>query len=94
MFKLNIVRSDIIPIVNYAWARSFNNVSTNKKAIRDRGWGPHEKSYFSIQKFHVPNHHQIHNIIRIIWESMIVSSQKRSHHHLLKIPHQRLKLRI
>ena len=23
MFKLNIVRSDIIPIVNYAWARSF-----------------------------------------------------------------------
>ena len=43
MFKLNIVQSDIIPIVNYAWERSFNNVDTNKKAIRDRGWGPLNK---------------------------------------------------
>ena len=43
MFKLNSVRSDIMPIVNYAWARSFNNVATNKKAIRNRGWGPLHK---------------------------------------------------
>ena len=43
MFKLNIIRSDIIPIVNYAWAISFNNVPTNKKAIRDRGWDPLNK---------------------------------------------------
>ena len=40
MFKLNVERLDIIHIVNYAWERSFNNVDTNRKAIRDRGWGP------------------------------------------------------
>ena len=40
MFKMNLVRTDIIPIVNYAWKRSFNNVSNNLKAIADRGWGP------------------------------------------------------
>ena len=43
MFNLNIICLDIIPIVNYAWARSFNNFITNKKAIRDRGWGPLNK---------------------------------------------------
>ena len=43
MFKSNIVHLDIIPIVNYAWARSFNNVATNKKATRGRGWGPLKK---------------------------------------------------
>ena len=43
MFKLNVAQADIIPIVNYAWARSFNNVDMNKKAIRDRGWDPLNK---------------------------------------------------
>ena len=43
MFKLNMIFSDIIPIINYAWARSFNNVNTIKKTIRDRGWGPINK---------------------------------------------------
>ena len=43
LFKLNIVRTDIILIINYAWSRSFNNINTNKKAIRDRGWGPLNK---------------------------------------------------
>jgi hypothetical protein len=32
--------TDIIPIVNYAWHGSFDNVVTNKKAILDRGWFP------------------------------------------------------
>ena len=40
LYKLNILLTDIIPIVNYAWARSFNNIETNIKAIRGRGWGP------------------------------------------------------
>ena len=39
-FKLNLVRTDIVPIVNYAWQRSFSNVENNLKAIADRGWGP------------------------------------------------------
>ena len=33
-------RSDIIPIVNSAWSKSFANVENNVKAIRDRGWVP------------------------------------------------------
>ena len=57
MFQLNIVRSDITPIVYYAWARSFYNVDTKKKAIKDKGWGPLNKIYFSILKFHVQNRH-------------------------------------
>ena len=40
LFKLNLTRTDIIPIVNYAWDRSFARIRTNLKAIRDRGWGP------------------------------------------------------
>ena len=40
LFKMNLVRTDIIPIVNYAWEKSFNNVTNNLKAIADRGWGP------------------------------------------------------
>ena len=40
MFKLNLVCTDIILIVNYAWKSSFDNVANNLKAIADRGWGP------------------------------------------------------
>ena len=40
IFKLNLQRTDIIPIVNYAWARSFARVNTNIKARQARGWGP------------------------------------------------------
>jgi hypothetical protein len=32
--------TDIIPLVNRAWAASFATVDTNKKAIYDRGWYP------------------------------------------------------
>jgi hypothetical protein len=32
--------TDVIPIVNYAWERSFNVVRNNKKAILQRGWFP------------------------------------------------------
>jgi hypothetical protein len=37
---MEITPTDIIPIVNYAWHGSFDNVVTNKKAILDRGWFP------------------------------------------------------
>ena len=40
LFKLNLLRTDVIPIVNYAWKRSFAKERTNLKAISDRGWGP------------------------------------------------------
>ena len=40
LFKLNLTRTNIIPIVNYAWDCSFAIICTNLKAIRDRGWGP------------------------------------------------------
>ena len=41
--RLNLVRTDIIPIVNAAWKKSFAKTNSNLKAIRDRGWGPLNK---------------------------------------------------
>ena len=38
--KPNLLPTDIIPCINYAWDRSFAQVELNKKAIADRGWGP------------------------------------------------------
>ena len=35
-----ILPTDIIPIINYSWQKSFAKVDTNKKAIAARGWGP------------------------------------------------------
>jgi hypothetical protein len=37
---LEILPTDIIPMVNYAWAGSFDNTITNIKAILERGWYP------------------------------------------------------
>ena len=35
-----ILSTDIIPIVNYAWEKSFACVDSNLKAIKSRGWNP------------------------------------------------------
>jgi hypothetical protein len=40
MMKVELVSTDIIPLVNYAWSRSFAVVESNKKAIWERGWFP------------------------------------------------------
>lgn len=41
---VEIQRTDIIPMVNYAWKRSFERVETNKKAISYRGWFPFNRN--------------------------------------------------
>jgi hypothetical protein len=33
-------RSDMIPLVKYAWERSFARVESTRKAIAKRGWNP------------------------------------------------------
>jgi hypothetical protein len=38
MANVDLLPTDIIPLVNYAWEHSFMRVETNKKAICDRGW--------------------------------------------------------
>jgi hypothetical protein len=38
--KKSFETSDVIPLVNHAWARSFARVQMAKKAIAARGWGP------------------------------------------------------
>ena len=43
LFKLNIVHTGIIPVVNYTWAQSFNIIDINKTVIRDRVWDPLNK---------------------------------------------------
>jgi hypothetical protein len=40
---LELLPTDIIPIVNYAWCGSFDNVKNNIKAILLRGWNPLNK---------------------------------------------------
>jgi hypothetical protein len=40
MTHVELVSTDIIPLVNYAWERSFMKVESNKRAICDRGWYP------------------------------------------------------
>jgi hypothetical protein len=40
MSQLELIPYDIIPIVNYAWQGSFDNLENNRKAILDRGWWP------------------------------------------------------
>ena len=36
----NFLPTDIIPIVNRAWSKSFANVAYGKKALAERGWNP------------------------------------------------------
>ena len=40
MDKPELLPTNIVPIVNYAWDWSFLRVEKILKAIRDRGWGP------------------------------------------------------
>ena len=40
MEEIGILPTDIIPMITYAWNRSFARVNTNKKAIYERGWFP------------------------------------------------------
>jgi hypothetical protein len=41
--KLRIEPSDIMPIVNEAWSKSFATVKSNIKAIAERGWFPYNQ---------------------------------------------------
>ena len=40
LIDTNLKRTDIVPIVNYCWERSFQRTESNKKAIAMRGWNP------------------------------------------------------
>ena len=37
---MELLPSDIMPIVNHAWKKSFGNLSNTRKAIYHRGWYP------------------------------------------------------
>ena len=36
----NLTKTDVIPIVNYSWKKSFDKAESNRKAIAERGWNP------------------------------------------------------
>ena len=38
--SLGLMRTDIIPIVNWCWPKAFANVEHNLHAIHERGWNP------------------------------------------------------
>ena len=41
--KLNLFRTDIIPLVTNCWPPAFANILNNLKAIRERGWYPYTR---------------------------------------------------
>ena len=44
LYDEGIVDTDLMPIVNLAWKRSFGRVEKNKNALSDRGWCPLNKA--------------------------------------------------
>ena len=44
LYDEGIVDTDLMPIVNSAWKRSFRRVEKNRNAISDRGWCPLNKA--------------------------------------------------
>ena len=40
MDQPSLLPTDIVPLVNFAWDKSFTRIELNKKAIADRGWDP------------------------------------------------------
>ena len=42
--KLEIQPTDIVPMINHAWDRSFAREESNKKAIYERGWYPYNRN--------------------------------------------------
>ena len=36
----DLEKSDILPLINIIWSKSFGRIRTNRKAISDRGWNP------------------------------------------------------
>ena len=38
---LELLTTDIIPIINRAWVNSFTALESNKKSIAERGWFPY-----------------------------------------------------
>ena len=41
---LQLLRTDIIPLVNATWPQAFANVQNNKKALVERGWFPFNRN--------------------------------------------------
>ena len=48
----HLERTDIIGIVNDAWAVSFQRKHTNKKEICERGWGPCNRNLLKYKEIH------------------------------------------
>ncbi len=40
MDRPSLLPTDIVPLVNFAWDKSFTRIELNKKAITDRGYNP------------------------------------------------------
>ena len=44
LLPMELVPTDIIPLLNYTWKYSSAQVETNKKAIYERGWHPYNRN--------------------------------------------------
>ena len=42
--EMELLPTDIIPLINKAWANSFAEVEPNKKVIAERGWFPYNQN--------------------------------------------------
>lgn len=42
--SLQLLKTDIIPLVNHCWPKAFGNLKNNRKAIAERGWYPYNRA--------------------------------------------------
>ena len=54
MLDTHLKKTDIIPIVNYCWDRSFARTMSNRKAIAMRGWNPLNYVLLDHPEIHTP----------------------------------------
>ena len=86
--EIEILPSDIIPIVNYAWNHSFADVKGTKEAIVQRGWFPLNKNLLLLEEIRntmTPDDHDWESRSEIYPENRIkLERQKkiRIHHYL------------
>ena len=60
MININLYKSDVIPIVNCWWDRSFARVDTKRKVITQRGWNPLNYALHDLSNLHHGNQSKTH----------------------------------
>ena len=63
---MHSMRTDIVPLVRKCWESSFGDVSANRRAIAERGWGPYNRALL------------LHPVIRASMTTSMIEEEKNS----------------